>query len=68
MWVIYERPKDHPDSFVVRRAEVYAGSKRFDEQCTLASSLEDARHALPRGLTRLGRHPADEPSIVEVWV
>lgn len=68
MWVIYEHPLDFPQSYVVRRVEVFAGKLVYDAICTLHHSLEDARAALPEGLFCIGQQPDDDPSIRETWL
>lgn len=68
MWVIYDRPKDYPRHFVVRRHLAGAGVVTADTDCQLADTLEEARKLIPPGLFNLGRSPHDEAQIVEVWV
>lgn len=68
LWVIYDHPVDHPESFVVRPQEVVAGQVVPGVAHRLAETLEDARASLPDGLFCLGRMPDDDPVIVEVWV
>lgn len=69
MYTIYRFPRDYPGRYVVRGCEV-RGAGIFHDLYPLAVALtlEDARSALPPGLYNLGREPADEPQIVEVWV
>jgi len=54
-WVIYERPKDHPENFVVRRWTIGAGVVVPDKECVLADTLEEARSHVPKGLVRFPR-------------
>jgi hypothetical protein len=72
LFAIYDRPKDYPDKYVVRRHRVLLGLKKAwtetDRDCSLADSLEEARLLLPPGLHNLGRTPEDDPAIAEVWV
>lgn len=63
MFVIYERPNDFPESFVVRRFEL---DQATAEHC-IAPTLAQARAALPPLLSVLPRQPEDDPKIVEVW-
>lgn len=67
MWVIYERPLDFPTGYVARLWKVTA-VMRPTLTAIFAASLEAARAGLPPGLTRVARHPSDEPQIVEVWL
>jgi hypothetical protein len=64
MFTIYERPRDYPAHFVVRRFENGDPTSDF----AIALDLRGARNEVPLGLVRLARHPADEPHIVEVWL
>lgn len=68
IWTIYEKPKDHPDHYVVRRFMVSAGIVMHDPVCQLADTLENARALLPAGLVNLGRSPQDQNSIIETWL
>lgn len=70
MWVIYAKPKDFPDRFVVRQWKLFRGESGpvpcSDHQ--LADTLDDARAKLPAGLVRINRYGDDDPSIVETWL
>lgn len=82
LWVIYERPTDYPESFVLRKqyvkshpSEVVEGATSFgdpliavDRKAWIAPTLHGLRHVIPNGLTRIPRLPGDDPKIVEVWV
>lgn len=74
--VIYRRPLDYPDAYVVRAQRVIMGSGQIrpDAQALVfaiggddAGALEAAR-AVCEGMTCLGRMPDDEPQIVESWI
>ena len=71
MFVVYNRPLDHPNKFVVRRwwigrkvGEPLADADWF----YLADSLEEVRRHIPAHCVRLERDPRDEPQIVECWI
>lgn len=64
MWVIYERPRDFPNSFVVRLWDMDRPTAQF----CVGPSLDVVRDLIPPGATQLSRHPMDEPQIVEVWL
>lgn len=68
MWVIYERPRDYPAYYVVRRWEVDAQGARPTQEHSLHASLQEAREAIPAGLALLTRSDQDEPQIVETWL
>lgn len=64
-YVIYARPKDFPDHFVVRLHTVPGGATAI---YSIFQTLDQARRYLPNGLIRLKRAKFDEPQIVEVWL
>jgi hypothetical protein len=70
IWVIYEKPLDFPNSFVVRR-QWATTPITFDKDFILAPSLAQARAALCAkvpGLVCIQRDPSDDPCIVESWL
>jgi len=69
-WTIYEKPKDYPEHFVVRKFSVYPGNPVPipAAEPVLAPSLEEARKFVPEGHTRIPRDQKDDPVIVETWV
>ena len=71
IWVIYRHPKDLPDHPVVVRRQIALEGRRIwvDPTAYGFDELVQARQWLAaRGLTRLARHPADDPVIVETWL
>jgi hypothetical protein len=68
-YVIYDRPSDFPDCYVVRPWHVIRGSSEPVPSpfVMLAASLERARRRVPRGLVCIPRQPGDDRTIVEVW-
>jgi hypothetical protein len=68
LWVIYEKPKDYPEHFVVRRWWSKDGHVYAEEECDLFDTLEQARLGLPHGVANIGRGPADDFTIREVWI
>jgi hypothetical protein len=69
MFVVYERPRDYPDKFVLRRWSIGPGSAEGDaDWFVLGETLDDVRAAVPQHCIRVGRSPHDEPQIVESWV
>ncbi len=68
MWTIYEKPRDYPNNFVVRKHIVRQGETFPTNTFMVTSTLKQARLCLPPGLFNLGRQPEDEPQIVETWV
>ena len=69
LYVIFCNPADYPGQFVVCRQHVGRDSKITKDPRPLAiGNLATCRDALPLGLTRLDRDPADDPCIYEVWL
>lgn len=66
-FVIYSKPRDFPVGFVVRRWTITLDGP-VAQEAWVSQTLEGAREFVPPGLYRLGRHPSDEPQIVEVWI
>ncbi len=64
LFVIYDRPKDFPDYFVVRRFI----NDQPQDLLAVCSTLKAVREHIPPGLICLARSPTDEPQIVETWV
>lgn len=67
MYTIYRMPLDYPDNYVVRRFAVDKRVLADVHPWAVTSSLDAARRSVPLGLHCMGRHPEDEPQIIEVW-
>lgn len=69
-YVIYERPAEFPNHWVVLAWDVVSGQLEPvpHGEVVLTDSLDAARATVPPGHTRIGRNPSDEQTIVEVWV
>jgi hypothetical protein len=69
VWVIYDKPSDFPNSLVVRRWSLaVSGSLVAEDECVLASTLEEARTYIPPGLVRQDPTFQDDPVITEFWL
>ena len=68
IWCIYKHPKDYPGKWVVRAHDVGAGWTRPHHECYVASSLSEARKAVPPGFERFDAFEMDDPVIVETWL
>jgi hypothetical protein len=68
MWTIYDHPTDRPDVFIARLWLVDNTGWRFTRETHEASTLDEVRSMLPRGLTCLPRAPYDDQKIVETWL
>lgn len=66
-YVIFERPLDYPNHFVVRRQFALRGEVGHDVVPRLASNLAEARRLVPWGLHRQPRQDGDDAFIVETW-
>lgn len=72
-WTIYDHPRDAPNSIVLRRWRIVAGSRDPvpDDQVAVFDTVEQARDWLDRfhpGLYRIARQRGDDPKIVETWL
>ena len=67
IFTIYEKPRDNPEGFVVRRWEVESGMQKPCEAWR-AQTLSEARLIVPRGMVRMPRDPQDDPAVVESWI
>lgn len=67
-YVIYDRPKDAPEHYVVRRWEVLRNGSLRDCEAFGYKRLEDARKIIPSWATCVNRMPGDDPAILEVWI
>jgi hypothetical protein len=62
-YVVFDHPIDHPNHFVVRIFLDDKPTTSFE----LATTLNEARAKMPKGLYCLPRDPQDDPKIVESW-
>ena len=67
MWVIYYDPSDYPGLWVAR-LHVSLPEPMATNVVLTASSLDAIREQIPDDLMPFGRHSADDPKIVEVWL
>ena len=68
VWSIYDHPRDHPSSFVIR--ETVAGATRIviSPGAMYANTVEEAHAKLPPGSTILPKDPQNPPNLIEVWI
>jgi hypothetical protein len=68
IWSIYDHPRDHPSSFVIR--ETVAGATRLvvSPAAMYANTIADAHAKLPPGSTILPKDPQNPPNLIEVWI
>jgi hypothetical protein len=67
-YAIFEKPKDYPHGWVIRKFLIEAGKVTPTDQWWTANSLEEARSHVPSGLTKIVRQPGDPPFLVETWI
>jgi len=80
-YTIYQRPKDYPDGFVVRKWRILPGKMMDAGVHAKVPTLQAARQSLPAGLTNFGRDThagttadgrpivqVDDSCIVETWL
>lgn len=71
MWVVYCRPLDFPQHYVVRRQWSVNGDPRpvCDPVACLYDTVEEAMFDCEtKGLTWINRYTGDDPVIVGVWL
>jgi len=70
IYVVYDHPKDYPDSYIVKRDAIIDGEVvRDDRFLMLCPDLEVIREAmLQMGLSQLARMPEDDTVILETWI
>lgn len=71
-YVIYDHPRDYPNDYVLRKqASIFVPGQPpesvQDKACTVGT-LAELRALVPPGATNIGRHAADDPVILEVWM
>jgi hypothetical protein len=68
VWVIYERPLDYPQGYVLRPQYALPGGEvALSQWAWTAPSAEAIRRSLPPGLYCEAAKPGDDPVILEVW-
>ncbi len=65
VWVVYDHPKDFPDTFVARRFD----GEDATAELIVCTDLETIRQELQaKGLVRFARDEQDDPKILESWL
>lgn len=67
-WVIYERPTDFPDGYVLRVQLASREGIAHPPYIWHAKTPDELRSILPPGLICMGRQPDDAPQILECWM
>jgi phosphohistidine phosphatase SixA len=69
IFVVYFNPSDFLGLYVVREGVVQDdGSTLFSPLARSGQTLDEVRQHIPHDMTRLERHPNDDPVIVETWL
>lgn len=68
MWTIYQRPRDYPCGYVVRRSIIGAGIVRADKVAIYVKDIHEARAMIPAGKVCLPPDEGDDPVILETWL
>ena len=70
MFVVYEKPKDYPDEYVIREHIVTRDGRQLANAVLYGRGMTLAyvRTLLPNGLRNIGRFHDDDPVIMEVWI
>lgn len=69
IWTVYADPTDYPGKFVARRFDVTKDGPVPSDNVIIVPTLGMVRHILDEmHLTRMARHPDDDPKIVECWL
>jgi hypothetical protein len=68
-WVIFDRPADYPDDFVLRAFFIGKdGGIYADNVAWTAKTIDELRRLVPAGLYRMPRFSEDDKAIAEVWL
>jgi len=68
MWVVYRPTTGDLNGSWAARMHLSLPSPEATDLLILGSTLEAVRDQIPVGLTSIGRNPADDPVIHEVWL
>lgn len=69
MWIVYDHPRDFPDSFVARLWQTSARGVEATDTLIVSRDLDRIREKFAgNGLVRMMRDENDDPCIVEVWL
>jgi len=68
LWSLYDHPRDHPTSYVIR--ETVAGGARtvISPGALYANTVTEAHSKLPPGSTLLPKDPGNPKNLIEVWI
>ena len=68
-WVIYRRPSDFPQGYVLRAQWAMPGGEVLaDRLAWYADEPDKLRAIMPFDVVNIGRQRGDDPVILEVWI
>jgi hypothetical protein len=68
IWSIYDHPRDHPTSYVIRETVAGAGRTVISPGALYANTVAEAHTKLPPGSTLLPKDPGNPKNLIEVWI
>jgi hypothetical protein len=68
MWTVYRPTTSDLPGLWVARMHISLPTPQLTGLAIMGATLEEVRQQLPPGLTNIGRKPADDPVIEEVWL
>jgi hypothetical protein len=68
IWIVYNRPLDHPDGHIARRREVKKGINGPTVDAFVGDLKDIRKTFILAGLDCIARDPEDEPHVVESWL
>lgn len=68
-YVIYDHPRDFPDSFVMRKWLIYPAPRGPEPgPMVKGPTYESVKRLIPPTAVCIGRDPTDDDRIVETWL
>ena len=68
IWSIFDHPRDHPESLVIRETVAGAEGVVTSPAALYAATIVAARAKLPPGAAQIPKSPDDPKNLLEVWV
>lgn len=67
-YVIYDKPKDYPNAFVLREWIINAGEVIAGDLLIIDEDIYKVREKIPDGCVMIPPFDNDDPAIFEVWI
>lgn len=68
IWSIYDHPRDHPTSYVIRETVAGAAGVITSPAAMYANTVAEAHAKLPPKSTLLPKDPGNPANLIEVWI